>query len=159
MREYHDGKNNGYLASLAVIKKSRCTFPSDLSLEQPESLSDNIVTSEDWTSIKFLPGSATWIEEQSSGEQGEGYAFTIECLVNKDRESETTKLKNLAPYELLALATDRNDGDVRLVGDDDKHCRLSFRQVKNSTNQYRIQITCTHMPHPAIYYTGAFTAS
>lgn len=159
--EYFEGKNAGGLAEIHLIKQSSATFPDPAAIITDLDYTEDITTSENWTQHKFVPNSGRF-EEGAPRENGsEVYEYTIEYVINKDRQAITAALKDLKPYKLLALIKD-NNATYRLIGSDVHHCILTYSQVKERgiavPNLYRITLTC-RMHHPAVYYSGNFTSS
>lgn len=158
--EHFDGKNAGGIKKLHMIRHMAATFDPSIALAPVITYSDDITTSENWTTILPIPNTASWNESETM-EAGDAYRYSLDFIINKDRSAITEALKDKAKYKLLVLAEDHN-GTLRLLGSDGSWCWMSFTQVKDPNlagqNIYRVTITC-EQPFPAVYYTGSYTSS
>jgi hypothetical protein len=158
--EQFEGKNAAGIKKIHLIKHSSASFDPKPSLRQVVNYADDIVCTEDWTTITAIPNSYNWTETQSNT-AGQSFTYQLEFLINKDRPAITAALLAINKFKLLVLIED-NNGQIRLLGGDQNWCKISYSQTKEArlsgSNLYRFQVECIQ-PFPAIYYTGAISSS
>jgi hypothetical protein len=156
---FFEGKNSAGIKKLHMIPHPAATFDPKLSLMPVITYTDDISCTENWETIQPSINTARFTETQSNAGSN-AYSYQIDLILNKDRADILQAINDKAGIKLLVLVEDQN-GNIRLLGNDVSGCYLSFQNTKDAqltgTNLYSVSISC-QLPHPAPYYTGAFTA-
>ena len=155
----HDGKNAAGIKELYLnLQANIITFGSYISAGE---LAGNIVTDENFTQIKFLPGTCSFSEAGQAAPHGNVFEQSVDFLLNKDAPATTDALNAFTHRRLVAIILD-NNGIYRIIGSNQEAARLTWSITKDAKiggpNTYLAQLRCT-VAHPAYYFSGTFSSS
>ncbi len=157
MIQFHQGKNVGYLQELFLIKWDSVTFADKMRHLTSLEYTENLITSESFEKIDFLPSSGIWQLQKVKDSGVDIFNFTISCALNKKRRSLNEWLAKYDQQKLVLLLLDRNsDSEYIMIGSEDHHALMTYSEDINNINLVRINFQAQQY-HSNYFLTGSFT--